>query len=240
MTANGFRLSQRVMAEFLGTAFLLAVVVGSGIMGERLAAENMAVALLANSVATGAGLVALIYTFGPISGAHLNPVVTLCTAGRGDFPWRETPHYLLAQLAGAVIGVACAHLMFEQSLYAFSAHARTGAGQWLSEFIATVGLLTVITSCSRSRTEIVPLAVGTYIAAAYWFTASTSFANPAVTLARALTDSFSGIRPIDVLPFVAAQGLALVCVGVWSTWLTRAPVAEGRTETAVTRLDESY
>src|SRR5579862_3609118 len=206
-------LPKRAVAEFVGTAFLLATVVGSGIMGETLAGGNVAVALLANTIATGAGLVALILTFGPISGAHFNPAVTLADASQGGLPWREVPGYLTAQLAGALAGVAAAHLMFGEAIFTASRHARSGAPQVFSEFVATFGLLCVIWGCARLRSSAVPFAVGAYITGAYWFTASTSFANPAVTLARALTDTFAGIRPVDAPEFIIAQfvglGLAL-------------------------------
>jgi len=198
-------LSRRVIAEFVGTLFLLAAVVGSGIMGERLAAGNVAIALLANTLATGAALIAIILALGPVSGAHLNPVVTLADAWMGGIAWRETPLYILAQLTGAVAGVVSAHLMFGLSLLSVSTHVRSGSAQFFSEFVATFGLLAVIWGCVRSRPATVPFAVGAYITAAYWFTASTSFANPAVTLARCLTNTFAGIRPQDVTPFIAAQ-----------------------------------
>jgi len=198
-------LSRRVIAEFVGTLFLLAAVVGSGIMGERLAAGNVAIALLANTLATGAALIAIILALGPVSGAHLNPVVTLADAWMGGIAWRETPLYILAQLTGAVAGVVSAHLMFGLSLLSVSTHVRSGSAQFFSEFVATFGLLAVIWGCVRSRPATVPFAVGAYITAAYWFTASTSFANPAVTLARCLTNTFAGIRPQDVAPFIAAQ-----------------------------------
>ena len=198
-------LARRAVAEFAGSLLLLAAVVGSGIMGERLAAGNIAIALLANTLATGAALIAIILAFGPISGAHLNPVVTLSDAWLGGIGWRETPVYLLAQLAGAFAGVAVAHLMFGLSLFAASTHARSGPAQMFSEFVATFGLLAVIWGCARSRPSAVPFAVGAYIMAAYWFTASTSFANPAVTIARSMTNTFAGVRPADVARFVAAQ-----------------------------------
>jgi len=198
-------LSRRVIAEFVGTLFLLAAVVGSGIMGERLAAGNVAIALLANTLATGAALIAIILALGPVSGAHLNPAVTLADAWMGGIAWRETPLYILAQLTGAVAGVVSAHLMFGLSLLSVSTHVRSGSAQFFSEFVATFGLLAVIWGCVRSRPATVPFAVGAYITAAYWFTASTSFANPAVTLARCLTNTFAGIRPQDVTPFIAAQ-----------------------------------
>lgn len=189
----------------MATALLLATVVGSGIMGERLAGGNVAIALLANTIATGAALVALILTFGSLSGAHLNPVVTLVDAARGGLRWRDVPGYVVAQVAGAFIGVASAHVMFGEPLFTASTHARDGFAMAFSEFIATFGLVAVILGCSRRHATAVPFAVGAYITAAYWFTASTSFANPAVTLARAATNSFSGIRPADVALFVIAQ-----------------------------------
>jgi glycerol uptake facilitator-like aquaporin len=198
-------LGRRLTAEFLGTLLLLAIVVGSGIMGERLSGGNTAVALLANSLATGAGLIALILTFGPISGPHLNPVVTLADAASGGLPWREAPLYLTVQTFGAVAGVVTAHAMFGLTLVQTSTRIRSGPAQIFSEFVATFGLLAVIFGVARSRPAAIPYAVGAYITAAYWFTASTSFANPAVTLARCLTDTFAGIRPMDVVPFVGAE-----------------------------------
>ena len=199
-------LGRRLTAEGIGTALLLAAVVGSGIMGDRLAGGNVALALLANTLATGAALVALLLTFGPISGAHLNPAVTLADASRGGLGWRDVPGYLGAQIAGAVVGVAIANLMFGEPVFALSRHERHGPAQLLSEFVATFGLLSVVSGCSRLRSATAaPFAVGAYITAAYWFTASTSFANPAVTVARALTDTFTGIRPTDVPGFVLAQ-----------------------------------
>jgi glycerol uptake facilitator-like aquaporin len=210
-------LAKRVAAEGLGTAFLLATVIGSGIMGERLAGGSVALALLANTIATGAGLVALILTFGGISGAHFNPAVSLADASQGGLPWREVPAYVGAQIAGAYAGVMIAHVMFEEPLVSASRHARSGAAQLVSEVVATFGLLAVISGCGRKRADAVPFAVGAYITAAYWFTSSTSFANPAVTLARAASDTFAGIRPIDVPGFIAAQ-----LVGAFAaTWLCR-------------------
>jgi glycerol uptake facilitator-like aquaporin len=191
-------LARRVVAETIGTALLLTAIVGSGIMAERLSGGNMAVALLANTLATAGTLVALILTFAPVSGAHFNPAVTLAEAWQAGLSWRDVPAYVTAQVAGAIAGVACAHLMFDETLFQTSAHARFGAGQVLSEFVATFGLLSVIWGCARTRAAALPFAVGLYIAGAYWFTASTSFANPAVTIARALTNTFSGIRPVDV------------------------------------------
>jgi glycerol uptake facilitator-like aquaporin len=198
-------LGRRLVAESLGTALLLATVIGSGIMGERLAGGNVAVALLANTLATGAALVALVLTFGPISGAHFNPAVTLADAWQGGIKWADVLPYLGAQIAGAFAGVAVAHVMFELPLFFASQHARAGSAQMFSEFVATFGLLAVIWGCVRARPSVVPFAVAAYITAAYWFTASTSFANPAVTLARAASDTFAGIRPSDAPGFIVAQ-----------------------------------
>ena len=195
----------RVVAEALGTAFLLAAVVGSGIMGERLAGGNVAIALLANTISTGAALVTLILTFGSISGAHFNPAVTLADASQGGIAWREVPAYIGAQITGAFGGVATAHLMFREPVFFASQHVRNGSAQLFSEFVATFGLLSVIWGCVRLRSSAVPFAVGAYITSAYWFTASTSFANPAVTLARAASDTFAGIRPVDTPGFIIAQ-----------------------------------
>jgi glycerol uptake facilitator-like aquaporin len=211
-------LRRRIVAEAIGTALLLAAVVGSGIMGARLSGGNVAIALLANTIATGATLAALILTFGPISGAHFNPAVTLADASQGGLPWRDVPGYLSAQLAGAVAGVFAAHLMFSEELLQVSQHARAGGAQMFSEFVATFGLLSVIWGCARKRPEAVPFAVGLYITGAYWFTASTSFANPAVTLARALTNTFAGIRPVDVGGFVAAQLAGALVATVLFRW----------------------
>lgn len=220
-------LSRRVVAEAVGTALLLATVVGSGIMGERLAGGNVAVALLANALATGAVLVALILTFGAISGAHLNPAVTLASALEQGLPWREVPAYLAAQFVGAFGGVAVGNLMFELPAFSVSRHARQGPAQFLSEVVATFGLLAVIWGCSRRRSPAaVAFAVGAYIAGAYWFTASTSFANPAVTCARAATDTFAGIRPVDVPGFVAAQLLGAGAATFLMRWLV--PSLPGR------------
>jgi len=212
-------LARRIVAEAIGTALLLAAVVGSGIMGERLAGGNVAIALLANTLATGVMLVALILTFGPISGAHINPAVTLVEAWRGATAWRTVPGYILAQFVGAVAGVACAHLMFGEAVFTASRHVRSGGGQLFSEFIATFGLVAVIRSCGRFRPSAVPFAVGAYITGAYWFTASTSFANPAVTLARSLTDTFAGIRPVDVSGFIAAQFAGAIAAAALFAWL---------------------
>jgi len=213
-------LARRVVAEFAGTLFLLAAIVGSGIMGARLAPGNAALILLVNSTATGAALIAIILAFGPVSGAHLNPAVTLADAWQRGLPWRETPAYLLAQFAGAFAGVAAAHLMFGLPVFAASTHARAGAAQLFSEFLATFGLMAVIWGCARRRPSAVPYAVGTYIAAAYWFTSSTSFANPAVTLARSATNTFTGIRPADVPGFLVAQLAGACAATLLFQWLT--------------------
>ncbi len=197
--------SRRLVAEGLGSALLLAVVIGSGIMGERLAGGNIAIALLANTLATGAGLVALILTLGPISGAHFNPAVSLAAAMNGELAWREVPGYVACQILGAFLGVAAAHLMFGETLFSASTHVRSGGSQWWSEFVATFGLLAVIAGCTRTRPAITAFAVAAFITSAYWFTASTSFANPAVTMARAASNTFAGIRPQDVMGFVLAQ-----------------------------------
>jgi glycerol uptake facilitator-like aquaporin len=215
-------LPRRLVAETLGTAFLLATVVGSGIMGERLAGGNDAIALLANTLATGAALVALILTFGPISGAHFNPVVTIADATQGGLAWRDVVPYVVAQIAGAFGGVAAAHVMFEKPLFFASTHVRTGSSQWFAELVATFGLMAVIWGCARRRAGAVPFAVGAYITAAYWFTSSTSFANPAVTLARSATNTFSGIRPADVGPFVVAQLAGAAAATFLFRWLTPA------------------
>ena len=199
-------LTRRIVAELIGTAILLAAVVGSGIMGERLAGGNVAIALLANTLATGAALAALILIFGSISGAHFNPAVTLADASQGGLPWREVPAYLIAQVTGAFAGVAMAHLMFGLPVFFASHHVRAGGGQVLAEFVATFGLLTTIWGCVKFHSPaITAFAVAAYIMAAYWFTSSTSFANPAVTLARSATDTFAGIRPVDAPLFIVAQ-----------------------------------
>ena len=215
-------LARRLTAEAIGTCFLLAAVVGSGIMGERLSGGNVAIALLANTIATGAALVALILTFGPISGAHFNPAVTLADASQGGLGWREVPAYVAAQIAGAFAGVAAAHTMFGLPLFTASRHARAGGAQLFSEFVATFGLLAVIWGCVRARSAAVPFAVAAYITAAYWFTASTSFANPAVTLARAASDTFSGIRPSDAPGFVVAELAGAAAATALFRWLVPA------------------
>ena len=215
----GPTLNRRLTAEFLGTAMLLAAVVGSGIMGERLATPNVGLALLCNTLATGAALVALILTFGPISGAHFNPVVSFADASQGGLSVSEATMYSIAQLAGAIVGVGVADVMFSEPAYAWSQHARAGFPQVFSEFVATFGLLSVIWGCARRRSAAVPFAVAAYITSAYWFTASTSFANPAVTVARALTDTFAGIRPSDVTGFIAAQATGGFAATVLFRWL---------------------
>jgi glycerol uptake facilitator-like aquaporin len=213
-------LRKKVAAEALGTALLLAAVVGSGIMADELARPNTALALLANTVATGAALVALIIAFGPISGAHFNPVVTLADASQGGTRWREVPAYIGAQIAGAFAGVAVAHVMFKQpALFFASQHRRDGIAQLVSELVATFGLMSVIWGAARRRPGLVPFAVGAYITAAYWFTASTSFANPAVTLARAATDTFAGIRPVDAPGFIVAQLAGAAAATAVFRWL---------------------
>ncbi len=221
-------LSRRAVAEFVGTLLLVAAVVGSGIMAERLSGGNVALALLANTIATGAALVALVAAFIPISGAHLNPVVTVISAFDGGLPWAEVPAYVFSQTTGGVAGAMTAHLMFGVPFVAIGTHVRSGPAQSFSEFIATFGLICTIWGAVRFRASIVPFAVGAYITAAYWFTASTSFANPAVTIARALTNTFSGIRPIDVPAFVAAQSVggmgALLLIRYWFPKSSRTPV----------------
>jgi glycerol uptake facilitator-like aquaporin len=213
---------RRLTAEAIGTAMLLSAVVGSGIMGDRLSGGNEAIALLANTVATAAALVALILTFGQVSGGHFNPAVSVADATQGGLPWREVPAYVAAQVLGAVVGVWTAHVMFGERVLMLSLHARSGPAQMVSEFVATFGLLSVIWGCSRRRSDAVPFAVGAYIAAAYWFTASTSFANPAVTVARALTDTFAGIRPADVPGFIVAQFAGAMASTLVFRWLVPA------------------
>jgi glycerol uptake facilitator-like aquaporin len=220
--------ARRVVSEAVGTAFLLAAVVGSGIMGERLAGGNVAIALLANTLATGAMLVALILTFGQISGAHFNPAVTLADAWQRGIAWRHVPAYIAAQIGGAFIGVASAHLMFGEPIFAASRHVRSGTAQMFSEFVATFGLLAVIWGCVRLRSSVVPFAVGAYITGAYWFTSSTSFANPAVTIARSMTGTFSGIRPADTPGFVAAQLVGAMAATALFAWLTPPLAVEAR------------
>ena len=229
-------LARRLVAEAVGTAFLLATVIGSGIMAERLAGGNVALALLANTVATGAGLVALILTFGGISGAHFNPAVTVADASQGGLPWKDVIPYVLAQVAGAFAGAALAHVMFDAPLFSASRHVRSGLGQLAGEFTATFGLVSVIWGCSRARSSATPFAVAAYITAAYWFTSSTSFANPAVTLARAASDTFAGIRPADAPGFIVAQGLGAAAATVLFRWLI--PTLPASAANVVTPVEE--
>jgi glycerol uptake facilitator-like aquaporin len=211
--------ARRLLAEGLGTTFLLATVVGSGIMGANLAGGNVALALLGNTLPTGAILAVLILIFGPVSGAHMNPAVSLAFALRRELPWREFLGYVGAQLVGAIVGVWVAHLMFDLPVWQISTHARSGPSQWFSEGVATFGLLLTIFGCVARAPAAVPYAVGLYITAAYWFTASTSFANPAVTIARALSDTFSGIAPAGVVAFILAQLIGMFAAVVARSWL---------------------
>ena len=215
-------LARALAAEGVGTAMLLAAVVGSGIMGDRLAGGNVAIALLANTIATGAALVALILTFGTVSGAHFNPAVSFADASQGGLRWPDAAAYAIVQIVGGIVGVALADAMFGEHLFAWSTHVRTGWPQLLSEGTATFGLLAVIWGCARRRPDAVPFAVGAYITAAYWFTASTSFANPAVTIARSLTNTFAGIRPDDVAGFIAAQVVGAALATALFRWLVPA------------------
>jgi glycerol uptake facilitator-like aquaporin len=212
-------LARRLAAETLGTALLLAMIVGSGIMGEQLAGGNSAIALLANALATAAGLAVLILIFSQISGAHFNPLVSIAEAARSGLPWREVPLYVAAQISGAFAGTAAANLMFAKPVFFASQHARSGWAMLWSEVVASFGLLLVILAVSKTRAAALPLAVGAYIGAAYWFTASTSFANPAVTLARAASDTFAGIRPDDVAGFIAAQIVGAVLAFFLYRWM---------------------
>lgn len=212
-------LGQRAIAEALGTALLLATVIGSGIMGERLCGGNVAIALLANALATGAGLIALILSFGPISGAHFNPAVTLAQASQGGMAWRDVPVYVAAQVVGAFTGAALAHIMFGEPVLSASTHVRAGAAQLASELVATFGLVAVIWGCVRRNPAQTPFAVGAYVTAAYWFTSSTSFANPAVTLARAASNTFAGIRPADAPGFIVVQLLGAMAATALFKWL---------------------
>jgi glycerol uptake facilitator-like aquaporin len=215
-------LPQRAFCEGLGTAFLLAAIVGSGIMAEKLAGGNVALALLCNTLPTGAILTVLILTYGSLSGAHFNPAVSIAAALRGELPWKVVPVYVAAQVLGAIVGVWAAHLMFELPLWQFSLTARTGPGQWLAEAVATFGLVLTIAGCSARAPASLPYAVGLYITSAYWFTASTSFANPAVTIARSLSDTFAGIAPAGVAAFVIAQLAGMLAAVLLGQWLWRA------------------
>jgi glycerol uptake facilitator-like aquaporin len=212
-------LPQRIICEWLGTAFLLAAVVGSGIMAQKLAGGNVALALLCNTLPTGAILVVLILVFGPLSGGHFNPVVSIAFALRGKVPWSTTAIFIVTQILGAIGGVWMAHLMFDLSLWQLSVTTRTGPGLWLAEAVATFGLLLTILGCMARRPASVPYAVGLYITSAYWFTASTSFANPAVTIARSLSDTFAGIAPSGVAAFIVAQLAGMLTAVGLSQWL---------------------
>jgi glycerol uptake facilitator-like aquaporin len=216
-------LARRLASETLGTALLLATIVGSGIMGEQLAGGNAAIALLANALATAAGLAALILAFGPVSGAHFNPLVSIAEAGRAGLPWQDVPLYVAVQIAGAFAGTAAAHLMFGKPLFFASQHARSGWPMLWSEVVASFGLLLVVLLVSKTRAAALPFAVGAYIGAAYWFTSSTSFANPAVTLARAASDTFAGIRPGDAAGFIGAQIVGAALAFVLYRWVFKKP-----------------
>ncbi len=218
-------LAQRLGAEALGTAFLLAAVVGSGIMAQKLSGGNLALALLGNTLPTGAILVVLILVFGPVSGAHFNPVVTLAFALRHEVSWPDTAAYIAVQIVGGIAGVWTAHLMFELPVWQLSATMRTGPNQWFAEFVASFGLVLTIFGCVARAPQTVAYAVGLYITAAYWFTASTSFANPAVTIARSLSDTFAGIAPTSVLAFVAAQTVGALAALLLASWFW--PRSEG-------------
>jgi len=214
-------LARRLVAELLGTALLLAAVVGSGIMAQRLAGGNVALALLCNTIPTGAILAVLILVFGPVSGAHFNPAVSLALSIRSELRWTMAVAYIAAQLVGAVAGVWVAHLMFELPVWQLSMTQRTGTGQWLAEAVATFGLLLTIFGCAARTPGAIPYAVGLYITSAYWFTASTSFANPAVTIARSLSDTFAGITPSGVIAFIVAQSVGMLAAVALAGWLWR-------------------
>lgn len=224
-------IQQRLAAEAIGTCFLLMAVVGSGIMAQRLCGSNVGLALLANTLATGAALLCLIGALGPISGGHFNPAVSLADALQGGLRWPEMIAYALVQIIGGIIGVLLAHLMFALPGFFASSHVRTGPSQWLAEFVATFGLLLIIWGCVRYANKLVPFAVASYIVAAYWFTSSTSFANPAVTIARSLSDTFAGIRPLDAPAFVIAQLCGAVAATFFVRWL--APVTSAQAERAL-------
>ena len=228
-------MKRRLFAEWLGTLFLLAVVVGSGIMAENLSGGNVAIALLGNTIPTGAILVVLILIFGPISGAHFNPAVTLVFAIRKDIDAVASVLYVVAQIVGGICGVMIAHLMFDNPIIDPSTTARTGAGQWIGEFVATLGLIMTILGCLKSRPQAVPYAVGLFITAGYWFTSSTSFANPAVTIARGMTNTFSGIDPAHIGGFIGIQLLAAVVASVLFKWL----LDERTIETSIPQAQES-
>lgn len=233
------RLRHAVIAEFLGSAMFLSVVVGSGTMGERLAGGNVAIALLANTLATGAGLVALIATFINVSGAHFNPLVTLAEVCLGKLRWKHAGAYMAAQAAGAIGGVIAAHGMFDLPLIETSHHVRTGLSQWWSEGVASFGLLTVILHVAKRRIEFIPAAVGSYITAAYWFTASTSFANPTVAIARSLTNTFSGIRPVDVPGFIISELIGAALAVFLFRWMEHSPVPSATKDADAIRQPEA-
>jgi glycerol uptake facilitator-like aquaporin len=218
---NGQTLARRAVAEAIGTAFLLAAIVGSGIMAERLSGGNIALALLCNAIATGAALTVLIFVFEPLSGAHFNPAVSIAFVVRGEMDTRSMATYVVAQFVGAILGVWLAHLMFELPVFQISTTVRSGPGQWVAEIVATLGLLLTILGCMAKNPSAIPVAVGLYIASAYWFTASTSFANPAVTVARSLSDTFAGIAPAGVPFFVVAQLLGTIAAVALARWLWR-------------------
>ena len=221
MRLNGQTLARRAVAEAIGTAFLLAAIVGSGIMAERLSGGNIALALLCNAIATGAALTVLIFVFEPLSGAHFNPAVSIAFVVRGEMDTRSMATYVVAQFVGAILGVWLAHLMFELPVFQISTTVRSGPGQWVAEIVATLGLLLTILGCMAKNPSAIPVAVGLYIASAYWFTASTSFANPAVTVARSLSDTFAGIAPAGVPFFVVAQLLGTIAAVALARWLWR-------------------
>jgi len=236
--ACGVSITKRVVAEAVGTALLLATIVGSGIMAQRLSGGNVAIALLANTIATGGALVCLIAALGPISGAHFNPAVTICDAIQGGLPWGEVLPYVAAQLGGAVAGTAIANIMFGLPVVFASHHVRSGPVLMLSEFVATFGLMLVIWGCVRRRSSVVPFAVAGYIVAAYWFTPSTSFANPAVTIARSLSDTFAGIRPVDVPGFIVAELIGAVAATLLFGWLV--PIRKREAEAVLLPHAESH
>lgn len=233
----GLDLSRRLGAEFIGTAFLLATVVGSGIMAESLAGGNVAIALLGNTIPTGAILVVLITMLGPISGAHFNPAVTAAFLLRRELSLPDGLAYVAVQVAGGIVGVLAAHLMFDETVIQVSEKIRTGPSQWFAEWVATFGLVATILLTLKARASAVPMAVGLYITAAYWFTASTSFANPAVTIARGFSDTFAGIRPFDVPAFVIAQFIGAVCALAFCQWILAARGDEATSTAAETAVD---
>ena len=222
---KNFNLRRRLFAEFVGTACLVATVIGSGIMGERLAGGNDAIALLGNTAATGAILVVLIIVLGPVSGAHLNPAVTIALSVQRIFPTKEIFWYILAQIVGGILGTIVAHFMFEEAIFSISTNPRTGISQWFAEFIAAFGLVITILGCLRVSPSSIPYAVGLFITAGYWFTSSTSFANPAVAIARSLTDTFSGINPAHVPIFIVAEVVGALAAAMVVSWLFKSDQA---------------